>query len=98
VLIQFSTKTTKVLYTEKVKGNEVSTYNVKVMQRHVDTSQFAFCDNDSKREIEIEGIVAKLLRPNFFGGTAFTLTLKYCDINFLRKKFCRPRKSVLYGH
>jgi hypothetical protein len=83
-----------VLYIEKFEGKEVSTYNMKVMQRHVDTSQFAFCDNGSKSEIEREDI----WRNFFFGGTAFILTLKYCGINFLREILCRLRKSVLYGH
>ena len=42
VLIQFSTKTTKVLYVGKVEEKEAFTYKVNVMPRHGETSQFAF--------------------------------------------------------
>jgi len=42
VLIQFSTKTTKVLYVGKVEEKEAFTYKVNVMPRHGETSQLAF--------------------------------------------------------
>jgi hypothetical protein len=65
------------------------------MRRRGETSQFAFCDNDNKNEIEKEDIVAKPLRPISVGGTPRTTALKCCGINFLRKELCRQRKSVL---
>jgi hypothetical protein len=64
------------LYAWKFERKEVSTYNVKVIRRHGETSQFASCDNNNKNEIEIENIVAKLLRPVSVGGTPRITTLK----------------------
>ena len=59
VLIQFSTKTIKVLYVVQVEEKEAFTYKVKVMWRHGDTSQFAFYDKDNMSEIEREDIGVK---------------------------------------
>ena len=52
VLIQFSTKTTKVLYAEQVEEKEAFTYTVMVMCRHCETSQFGSSDKDNESEIE----------------------------------------------
>jgi len=60
VLIQFSTKTTKVLYAGQVEEKEAFTYKVKCTWRHGETSQFAFSDKDNMSEIEREDIVVKL--------------------------------------
>jgi hypothetical protein len=95
VLIEFSTKATKVLYAGKGEGKEGFTYKVKVMRRHGETWQFAFSDKDNKCEIEREGIVAKFLRPNSLGYTPCITTLKYCGINFCSKELYRDIKSVL---
>jgi uncharacterized protein with GYD domain len=94
VLIQFSAKTTKVLYAGQVEEKEAFTYKVKVMGRHGETSQFAFSDKDNMGEIEREENVAKLPRAISSGGTARTTTLKHCSVNFL-KELCRQRNSVL---
>ena len=93
--IRFSTKTTKVLYAGQFEEKEAFTYKVKVMRRHGETSQFAFCEKDNISETEWEGIVAKLQRPISSGGIPRTTTLKHCSINFLRKKLCTRRMSVL---
>jgi uncharacterized protein with GYD domain len=85
VLIQFSTKTTKLLYAGQVQEKEAFTYKVKVMRIHGETSLFAFSDKDNISEIERENIVVKFLRPISSGGTARTTTLKYCSFNLLRK-------------
>ena len=60
MLIQFSTKTTKVLYVGHLKGKEAFTYKVMVTWRHGETSHFAFYDKDNMSEIEREDIVVKL--------------------------------------
>jgi len=44
VLIQYSTKTTKVLYAWKVERKEGFTYKVKVLRRHDETSHCASYD------------------------------------------------------
>ena len=95
VLIQFSTKTTKVLYIWQVEEKEAFTYKVKVMQRHGETSQLAFSDKDNMSEIEREDIVAKFSRPIASGETACTTALKYYSVNSLRNKLCRQRNGVL---
>jgi hypothetical protein len=60
VLIRFSTRTTKVLYTRQVEENEAFTCKVNVMGRHGETLQFAFSDKDNKSEIEREDIMVNL--------------------------------------
>jgi len=52
VLIQFYTKTTKVIYAGQVEEKKAFTYKVKVTRRHGETSQFAFSDKDNKSEIK----------------------------------------------
>ena len=95
VLIQFSTKTTKVFYTGKVEGKEFFTYKVKVKQRHGETSHLTLSDKDNMSKIEGEYSVTKLPRPIFSYGTARTTTLKYSSANFSGKELCRQRNSVI---
>jgi hypothetical protein len=52
LLIQFSAKTTKVLYSGKADEEETFTYNVRVMRRRGEASQFAFSDKDNMSETE----------------------------------------------
>jgi len=59
VLIQFSTKTPKALYAGQVEEKAAFTYKVKCMQRHSETSQLAFSDNDNMSETEGEDNVEK---------------------------------------
>jgi hypothetical protein len=47
VLIQFSTKITKLLYFEQAEEKEALTYKVKVKGRHSGTSQFVLSDKDN---------------------------------------------------
>jgi len=97
VLIEFSTKITKVpyaitkvLYAGQVEEKEPFTYKVSVMRRHGETSHY-----DNMSEMEREDIVAKIPRPISSGGTARTTTLKYCNVNLLRKELCTQRNSLL---
>jgi hypothetical protein len=76
VLIQLSTKTTKVLCAGKVKEKKAFTYKLMVTRRHGETSQFACSDKDKETEIERDDIVTKILRPISLGGTPYTTTLK----------------------
>jgi uncharacterized cupin superfamily protein len=54
VLIQFSTKITKLLYVGQGEEKEALTYlyKVKVKGRHGETSQFALSDKDNMSETE----------------------------------------------
>jgi hypothetical protein len=85
VLIRFYSKTTKVLYAGQVEEQKACTSEVKFMGRHGETSQFSCFDTDNMSEIDREDIVAKLPQPISSGGTARTITLKYCSANFLKK-------------
>jgi hypothetical protein len=82
VLIQFYTKTTKVLYAGQVEEKEALTCKVKFMGRHGETSHFAFSCKDNMSEIEREDTMAKLPRPISSDGTARTTTLKFSSVNF----------------
>jgi len=68
---------------------------LKLIRRHDETWQFGFSNKDEGSEIEREGIVAKILRPHSFGGTACVTALTYSVIDFMRKELCRQGKSVL---
>jgi hypothetical protein len=59
VLIQFSTKTHKVLYVGQVEEKVAFTYKVKCMRRHGETLQLALSDEDNMNETEGEDNVAK---------------------------------------
>jgi hypothetical protein len=52
VLIQFSTKITKLLVVGQVEEKEVLTYKLKVKGRHGEIWQFAFSDKDNISETE----------------------------------------------
>ena len=80
MLIQFSTKTTKVLYFGQVEENEAFPYEVKVMPRHDETSQSAFFHKDNMSETEREDTVAKIPRTIALGEHARTATLKYRSV------------------
>ena len=72
MLIQFYTKTTKVIYAGQVEEKKAFTYKVKVKRRHCETSHFAFSDKHYMSQKEREDSVAKLPRPIASGGTART--------------------------
>jgi len=94
VLIQFCTKTPKVLYVGQVEEKVAFTFKVKCIWRHGETSQLAFSDKDNMSETE-----GKTMWQNFHdlasGETACTTALKYCSVNSLRKELCRQRNGVL---
>ena len=60
MLIQFSTKTTQVLYVGQVEEKETFTHNVKVIRRQGEISQFPFYHKNNTSETAKEGIVAKV--------------------------------------
>jgi hypothetical protein len=64
-----------VLYVGHAEGKEAFIYKMKVMWRHGETLQLAFCDKDNISEIEREDNVVKLPRAISPGGTARTTTL-----------------------
>ena len=59
VLIQFSTKTPKVLYVGQVEEKVAFTFEVKCVWRHGEILQLAFSDKDNMSETEGEDNVAK---------------------------------------
>jgi hypothetical protein len=95
LLIQFSIKTTKVLYAGEAEVKETFEYKVRVMRRYGEASQLAFPNKDNHSETERSDDVAKLSRPIASGETAHTTALKYCGLNFWRKELCRRRSGVL---
>jgi hypothetical protein len=66
LLIQFSIETTKVFCVGQVEELVAFTYEVKVMRRLGEGSQFALSDEDNMSEIEREDNVAKIPVPVFF--------------------------------
>ena len=84
-MIQFSIKTTKVLYVGQFEEMLAFAYKVKVMRRHSERSQFVSSDKDNMSEIEREDNVAKISVRGSSGGTARTTTLKYYSAYFLTR-------------
>ena len=60
VLIDFSTKTTNVLYVGQAEEKKAFTCKAKVMRTQGETLQFDFSDKDNVSEIEREDIVVNL--------------------------------------
>jgi hypothetical protein len=74
-----------VLYVGQAEEMVTFAYNVKVMRKHSEGSEFVSSHKDNLSEIEREDNVAKIPFRVSSGGTARTTTLKYYIAYFLTR-------------